>query len=383
MPTILISCNAFKGSASSRSVGEALARGLEAAGCRAVVVPLADGGDGTLEVFDDLGFRRRAVVVRGADGRRVSAEYSLEGVSVDGGPRTAVIEIARACGLDMVTVNGTPPGPDEARQAGSWGVGDLILAALDEGVGRIILGLGGSSTTDAGFGMAEALGVVFRDASAGTVTRVGDMASVVTVDTDGTDPRLAGVDVVIASDVRNPLCGPDGAAAVFGPQKGLASEDLDQVDDALHRFAVAVEGALGTSGVAGQPGAGAAGGLGFMALALLGAEMRSGVGLVLDETGFTDALDGVDLVITGEGRLDAQTLGGKAPAGVAERARRHGVPVVAVCGQNQLGSSGLFAAVHSLTDHEPDVAECIRHPLPVLERIGREIGAGLGSGFTA
>lgn len=390
MPTILISCNAFKGSASSRSVGEALARGLAAAGCHTVVVPLADGGDGTLEVFDDLGFRRREVTVRGADGLPVASQYSLSpGAGPDGpdGPAdspaavpTAVIEVARACGLDMVSPDGATPDPGDARQAGSWGVGDLLRAALDDGARRVILGLGGSATTDAGFGMARALGVAFRDHAGRAVEQVAGLANVTTVDSAGLDPRLEDVEVLVASDVRHPLCGPDGAAAVFGPQKGLVPGDIDEVDDAVRRFARVVEDTVGTSGVAGQPGAGAAGGLGFMAMALLGAQMRSGVGLVLDETGFTDALDGADLVVTGEGRLDAQTLGGKAPAGVAERARRHGVPVVAVCGQDQLGASDLFVAVHSLTDHEPDVAECIRRPLPILERIGEEIAAGLGPG---
>lgn len=382
MPTVLICCDKFKGSASSRAVAAALGRGLESSGCFVAALPLADGGDGTLEVFDDLGYHRRAVVVHGADGERVAAEYVLESASVDGG-RTAVIEIARACGLDMVSSGGTPPGPQEARQAGSWGVGELIRAALDEGVGRIILGLGGSATTDAGFGMAQALGVVFLDSAGAPVTRIGDLADVAAVDLDRLDHRLSEVEVVIASDVQNPLCGTDGAAVVYGPQKGLAPEDIDEVDSAIRGFAAVAEDALGTSGVAAQPGAGAAGGLGFMALGLLGAQMRSGVGLVLEETGFSGALGTADLVITGEGRLDAQTLSGKGPAGVAERAQESDVPVVAVCGQNQLDAgeaSALFASVHGLADYEPDVEKCFRDPLPILECIGFEIGAGLTRG---
>ncbi|WP_291479246.1 glycerate kinase [Corynebacterium sp.] len=383
MPTALICCDKFKGSASSRSVGEALARGLEAAGCRAVVVPLADGGDGTLEVFDDLGFRRRAVTVRGVDGRPVPSEFGLSQESDPAAAPTAVVEVARACGLDMASSDGAPPDPRDARQAGSWGVGDLIRAALDDGAGRIILALGGSATTDAGFGMARALGVEFRDHAGREVERVVNLADIAAVDTAGLDPRVADVEFLVASDVRNPLCGTEGAARVFGPQKGLAPGELDEVDAAVRIVAGVVEDALGTSGVAEQPGAGAAGGLGFMALALLGAQMRSGVGLVLEETGFDAALDGVDLVVTGEGRLDGQTLGGKAPAGVAWRARERGLPVIAVCGQNQLddGRGGdLFDEVRSLTDYQPDVAECIRRPLPVLERIGRDIGARLAAG---
>jgi glycerate kinase len=260
MPTILISCNAFKGSASSRSMGEALARGLAAAGCHTVVVPLADGGDGTLEVFDDLGFRRRAVTVRGADGVPVASQYSLSpGADSPAAVPTAVIEVARACGLDMVSPDGATPDPGDARQAGSWGVGDLLRAALDDGARRVILGLGGSATTDAGFGMARALGVEFRDHAGRAVEQVAGLANVTTVDTAGLDPRLEDVEVLVASDVRHPLCGPDGAAAVFGPQKGLVPGDIDEVDDAVRRFARVVEDALGTSGVAGRPGAGAAG----------------------------------------------------------------------------------------------------------------------------
>ncbi|MEJ6549773.1 glycerate kinase [Corynebacterium sp. USCH3] len=379
MSTVLICCDKFKGSASSRAVAAALARGLEAAGCHVVALPLADGGDGTLEVFDDLGYGRRSALVRASDGGEVRADYSLEGACGSSAARlrTAVIEIARACGLDMATQDGAVPPAEAARQAGSWGVGDLIRAAVDEGARRIILGLGGSATTDAGFGMAVALGVVFRDADGAPVTAVGDLGTVRQVDLDGLDPRLREVEVVIASDVRNPLCGDDGAAAVYGPQKGLAAEDIGDVDAAVHSFSGVVEDALGVSGIAASPGAGAAGGLGFMALGLLGAEMRSGVDLVVDETGFAGALDGADLVITGEGKVDTQTLSGKAPAGVAERARRAGVPVVAVCGQNQLGSSDLFAAIHSLVDYESDLQECLRRPLPILERIGREIGAGI------
>ena len=388
-PTVLICCDKFKGSASSRAVASALGRGLESTGCRVLIRPLADGGDGTLEVFDDLGFRRRTARVRDSGGRPVDAEYALGTDTTESSAPavpTAVIEVARACGLDMVSPGGATPSAQDARAAGSWGVGELVRAALDDGARRIILGLGGSATTDAGFGMARALGVEFPGVNCSSVDSVADLGDVRAVDLSHLDPRLAQVEVVIASDVRNPLCGPDGAAAVYGPQKGIAAGDVADVDAALAHFATVVEDALGTSYVAGRPGAGAAGGLGFMAMALAGAQMRSGVELILEETGFADALGRADLVVTGEGRIDSQTLSGKAPAGVAERARghrdhrvhgEHGVPVIAVCGENRLAASddgGLFTAIHALTDHEPDVAECMRNPLPILERIGAEIG---------
>lgn len=379
MSTVLICCDKFKGSASSSEVADALTVGLRMSGHSVRSLPLADGGDGTLEVFDELGYRREPVSARGSDRKPISAEYSRDaGTS---GRTTAVIEVARVCGLDMVSVDGEPPNATDAREAGSWGVGDLVVDALDKGAGRIILALGGSAITDAGFGMAQALGVVFLDGDGAPVTRVGDLARTRSADVTGADPRLATLETVIASDVRNPLCGDDGAAAVYGPQKGLSPETVPDVDTAIRGFAYVVEHALGTSGVIDRPGAGAAGGLGFMALALLGAQMRSGVDLVLEEMGFAGELDTTDLVITGEGRIDTQTLSGKAPAGVAERARNRGVPVIAVCGQNQLEPSqghNLFTEIHSLTDDEPDVVECIRNPLPILERIGERIGERKG-----
>ena len=197
------------------------------------------------------------------------------------------------------------------------------------------------------------------------------------------DPRVADLKVVLASDVRNPLCGPDGAAAVFGPQKGLTPDAAPVVDAGISSLAEVVMSATGRQDVATLPGSGAAGGLGFMGIVLLGAELRTGVDLVLEKIGFTELLGQADLVVTGEGRIDTQTLSGKAPAGVAERARAEGVPVVAVCGQNLLGESDgamgtdLFEKIYTLTDIEPDVASCIRNPAPLLEDIGVQIAEGV------
>ncbi|WP_083912598.1 glycerate kinase [Corynebacterium lubricantis] len=262
------------------------------------------------------------------------------------------------------------------QQAGSWGVGDLIRAAVEKGAARIIIGLGGSATTDAGFGMAQALGAEFVAADGTLITKVCDIGSVASVCLDNVDVRLSAVKFVIASDVRNPLTGTQGAAEVYGPQKGLDESDVVEVDAAIEKFAEVVEQEVGEAGLADQPGAGAAGGLGFMAAALLKAEVRSGVDLVLDETSGERWLELADLLITGEGRIDAQTLSGKAPAGVAERARARQIPVVAVCGQHQLdgtSSSDIFDAIYSLTEYEADVNECIRNPLPILKRIGQDI----------
>lgn len=372
MATVLICCDKFKGSATSAEVSAALSRGLESAGHAVLIAPLADGGDGTLEAFDSLGFQRiTSTITNFNDGSTMPAQFSLK----DG---TAVIEIARACGLDLASPQGTCPSATFARSTSSRGVGELILASLDQGARRIIIGLGGSATTDAGFGMAQALEIQFYDAQGHSIMQVNDLGQVACIDSSHLDPRIATTEFVIASDVSNPLCGPNGAAAVYGPQKGLRNTDINEVNEGIRKFANILENELGLSGTSSVPGAGAAGGLGFMAMALLSAEMQSGVHLVLDEIGGEDMLAQADLLITGEGRIDHQTLSGKAPAGIAELARNQKVPipVIAVCGQNQLESSAagdLFDAIYSLTEFEEDIASCISTPLPILERIGFEI----------
>nr|WP_231686451.1 glycerate kinase [Corynebacterium deserti] len=350
-------------------MSKALGQGLENAGHTVFISPLADGGDGTLDAFDSLGYLRESAQVRGSNGEIIEAQYALK-------DDTAVIEIARACGLDLASPEGTTPTSEFARNAGSWGVGDLILAALDQGARRIIIGLGGSVTTDAGCGMAQALGVEFLRADGSEITDIKDMGSVHDIRGDQVDPRISHTEFIVASDVRNPLCGPDGAAMIYGPQKGLNTQDVAEVDQMIYHFSQVVQQALGKDNVSTTPGAGAAGGLGFMAIALLAAEMQSGVDMILNETGGDAMLDRADLVITGEGRIDEQTLSGKAPAGIAQRARSRNIPVVAVCGQNQLDSDSagqLFEAIYSLADFEADISECIRHPLPILTRIGAEI----------
>lgn len=369
MSTVVICCDKFKGSVSSAEVSKALGRGLSDAGHQVVIAPLADGGDGTLDAFDTLGYHRESALVRGSDGTHIEAEYAMK-------DSTAVIEIARACGLDQVAPEGGVPSAVSARRAGSWGAGDLIRAAMNKGAQRIIIGLGGSATTDAGFGMAQALGAEFFTADGTPIVDVCDLGKVTTVSLQMVDPRLAKVDFVCASDVQNPLTGSDGAAAVYGPQKGLRDADVIEVDAAIAHFAWVFEQTIGSSGLATQSGAGAAGGLGFMAAALFSATMRSGVDLIIDETGGEHLLDNAEVLITGEGKIDAQTLHGKAPAGIAKRARNRNIPVVAVCGQNQLdgaSASEMFEVIYSLSDYEADVNECIRNPLPILTRMGGDI----------
>jgi glycerate kinase len=242
-----------------------------------------------------------------------------------------------------------------------------------------VFGVGGSATTDGGAGMLAALGARFRTAEGEPVTPGGGgLAALASADLSGLDPRLADVEVVLASDVDNPLTGPTGAPAVYGPQKGASADDVAELDAALAHYAKVLEETAGPKAAeyAASPGAGAAGGIGFGAL-LLGARFRPGIEVMLDVLGFASALEGTELVITGEGSLDEQTLHGKAPAGVATAARAAGKDVVAVCGRlalppQDLGRAGIRRA-YALTDIEPDVAKCIADAGPILERVAERI----------
>jgi glycerate kinase len=265
--------------------------------------------------------------------------------------------------------------------ASCFGFGEVIAAALDAGAGRIVLGLGGSASTDGGMGLLQALGADIRDAGGAPVARGGAaMPDVATVNLDGLHPRLREVELILASDVDNPLLGADGAAAVYGPQKGASAADVDVLEEGLWHWASVVAQATGVDRSA-EPGAGAAGGVGFAAL-VLGGEVRSGIELVLDLIDFDGALNSADLVITGEGSLDEQTLYGKAPFGVAAAAARHGVPVVAVAGRvavtpDQLAAAGIRAA-YALSDLEPDVDRSIADAGPLLAKLAPVIAREQG-----
>lgn len=290
------------------------------------VLPLSDGGDGWVESM-----------VSAADGSLVEVEVHgpLDG-TVDArygiidaeGTTTAVIEMATASGLALLPRDGRNP-----RRATTYGTGELIRHALDRGVKRLLVGIGGSATNDAGAGMACALGARFLGADGQELGPKGGAALIdlKTVDLSGFDGRVKDVEVVVASDVENPLLGEEGASAVYGPQKGASPEIVEELDRALSHFADIVEEAVGRR-LRDEPGAGAAGGLGFGLMAFCDAELRPGVDLALDALNADRLFDGAALVITAEGMLDSQTLAGKLPVGVARRARRHGVPTVAVGG---------------------------------------------------
>jgi glycerate 2-kinase len=364
---VVVAPDKFKGSLTAAQVAARVAAGLARAapGAEVVQVPVADGGDGTLEAALSAGYRRVPVRAEGPTGEPVDTAYAER----DG---VAVVELADVSGLRRL-----PGGRPAARTASSFGTGQVLAAALDAGCRRVVLGIGGSACTDGGAGMVQALGGRARGAGDQEVGRGGAaLAAVASLDLSGLHPALGGAEVVVASDVDNPLLGPNGAAAVYGPQKGASPAEVAELDAALARWADAVRRATGQD-LAATPGAGAAGGVGFAALAVLGASLRPGIGLVLDLVGFPAALPGAGLVITGEGSIDAQTLHGKAPAGVAAAARAAGIPVVAVAGRSLLAPADLEAAgilaAYALTDLEPDPDRCMTDAGPLLERLAARV----------
>lgn len=324
---MVVAPGAFKGSLPAKDVAAALAEGVERVwpAARLERLPLSDGGDGWVDSMvsaaDGSFFEVR---VRGPVGDEVEARYGLidsEGVTI------AVVEMAAASGLALVPREGRDP-----RVATTYGTGELIRHALDRGAQKLLVGVGGSATNDGGAGMACALGARFVDADGEELPPGGAaLAHLDRVDLSGLDARLGDVEVVVASDVENPLLGVDGASAVYGPQKGATPEMVEDLDSALCHFADVVEDAVGRR-LRDEPGTGAAGGLGFGLMALCGAQLRPGVELALDSLEADRVIQGASLVLTAEGMLDSQTLAGKLPVGVARRARRHGVPVVAVGG---------------------------------------------------
>ncbi len=369
---VLIAPDKFKGSLSAPEVAAHVARGLLAAvpGVRTDQVPVADGGDGTVDAAVAAGYRRVERQVSGPTREPVTAAFAISG-------DVAVVEAAQACGLSRL-----PGGRFQPLTATSYGVGQLIAAAAGAGAQHIVLGLGGSATTDGGAGLIAALGGRLVGAD-GSLAGPGGGALAGLRELDLTGLRdLSGVDVLLASDVDNPLLGPDGAAAIYGPQKGASPADIAVLEDGLARWADLAEAALGDgfgdlpgAGARDLPGAGAAGGLGFAAMAFLGAGMRPGIEVVLELVSFAERAAEADLVITGEGSLDAQTLRGKAPVGVARatRAVSAQTPVVAVAGACALDPATLaeagIAGAYALADLEPDLAASMANAGQLLEKL--------------
>ncbi|SHE73626.1 glycerate kinase [Desulforamulus putei] len=331
---ILVASDSFKGSLSSMEVAQAVTTGIHRVfpQARVLAVPMADGGEGTVQALvAATGGKLVDVKVTGPLGTPVTARF---GWLPDG---TAVLEMAAASGLTLV--------PEEKRDptiTTTFGTGELIKAALDRGVSKIVMGIGGSATNDGGAGMFQALGGRLLDETGRDLGfGGGQLDKLHKIDTTGLDPRLKKVQILVACDVQNPLCGPGGASAVYGPQKGATPEMVQLLDANLNHFAEKIKEQLGIE-VKDIPGAGAAGGLGAGLMAFTGAALRSGVEIVLDTINIDRFLEQVDLVITGEGQIDSQSAYGKVPVGVAARAARYNVPVIAVAGSIGQGAERLF-----------------------------------------
>lgn len=332
---IVIAPDSFKDSLDAAGVARAIAQGLAGVLPQAELIecPMADGGEGTMDAIlaATTGELRRETV-HGPLGEPVEAGWGWLPET-----RTAIIEMAQASGLQLLTTE-----QRDACRSSTWGTGQLIAAALDAGAKRIVLAIGGSATNDGGSGMLRALGLRLLDAEGQALEEGGlALSRLATLDASGLDARLAEVQVEVAADVDNPLCGPHGASAIFGPQKGASPEQVAVLDQALGHFADHSAQALGED-VREFPGCGAAGGMGFAARAFMGARFRPGVEVVAELAGLDELVRGADLVITGEGRFDAQTLRGKTPLGVARVAKRHGAPVVVIAGTLGAGYEALY-----------------------------------------
>jgi glycerate kinase len=342
---------------------KAMERGVLAAApdAETVLVPVADGGDGTLETLvDSSGGRIYHSMVTGPLGESLEATWGAMGDD-----QTAVVEMARASGLALV-----PSRQRDPRVTTTRGTGELIKEALDRGYCRIIVGLGGSATNDGGAGMATVLGARFLD-HRGQPIGVGgaELARLAHVEASNLHPALEQAEIVCATDVTNPLCGPTGASAIYGPQKGATHEMVAVLDAALQNYARVIMQDLGKD-VAERPGAGAAGGLGAGLMAFAGAELRSGIDMVCDVLGFDDRVAGADLVLTGEGRADQSTIYDKAPVGVARRALSYGVPTVILAGGLGPGHEGLYqhgiAGIVCISDRPMSFAQSLKRTEELL-----------------
>jgi glycerate kinase len=350
-------------------VADAIARGVRRAMPEAKVelIPMADGGEGTVEAL--VAATGGRLTCTGPLGEPVSAQWGRLG---DGGS-TAVIEMAAASGLALV-----PPERRNPMLTSTQGTGELILAALDDGADEILVGIGGSATNDGGVGAAQAAGVIFTAANGRPcpVPTTGGMLDQVTaINLAGRDSRIAHATIRVACDVDNPLCGPRGAAAVYGPQKGATPEQVAALDANLAHLAELIERDLGED-VRDLPGAGGAGGLGAGLIAFFDATLQPGVEMVMDAVGFAERIAGADLIITGEGRLDRQSMMGKVIEGVGRAGRAAGVPVVAlagIIGQGAEATAEVLESYHAINPPDTPLAEALAQTAPRLEATAREL----------
>jgi len=373
---IVIAPDSFKESLSAGAVARSLALGLRRAipDAECVLVPVADGGEGTVRALvEATGGKTRRKTVTGPLGDPVVATYGLLGNG-----DTAAIEMAAASGLELV-----PPARRNPLRTTSYGTGQLLRAASATGARKIIIGIGGSATCDGGAGMAQALGCRFLDGRGRVLPQGlsgGELGKVHRIDVEPVVPEIAAVSVVVACDVNNRLLGPLGAAAIYGPQKGASASQIRTLEKNLKHLAKLIRRDVGIP-VTSVRGGGAAGGLGAGLIAFAGGELRGGAGIVLEAVGLERHLQDADVVITGEGRIDAQTAFGKAPAAVAALADSHGVPVIAVGGALADGAAHVFSsgidALESAVARDMSLADALRDARPNLVRAGERIGRWL------
>ncbi|EPH5254701.1 glycerate kinase [Vibrio cholerae] len=369
---VVIAPDSFKESLTAKQVCDAIQAGLARVWHHAkfVAIPVADGGEGTVQsLVDATQGRLVEVKVMGPQGKRVEAFYGMLGDN-----QTAVIEMAAASGLHHVPVAQRDP-----KLTTSFGTGELIRHALDQGVTKLIIGLGGSATNDGGVGMLAALGARFTNADGDPIQLTGGgLRELTHIDLQDFDPRLQHCDILVACDVNNPLCGDKGASAVFGPQKGATPEDVQLLDGTLRQFGLLTEKVTGKM-VLESAGAGAAGGMGAALLAYTQARLRPGIEIVLETVQLAYQVSDADLVITGEGRIDSQTVHGKTPMGVAKVAKRFDVPVLALCGCTgdnyqavyQCGIDAVFAAVPRAMSLEDALKESDFNLADLAENVAR------------
>ncbi|EPE2278787.1 glycerate kinase [Vibrio cholerae] len=369
---VVIAPDSFKESLTAKQVCDAIQAGLARVwhDVKFVAIPVADGGEGTVQsLVDATQGRLVEVKVMGPQGKRVEAFYGMLGDN-----QTAVIEMAAASGLHHVPVAQRDP-----KLTTSFGTGELIRHALDQGVTKLIIGLGGSATNDGGVGMLAALGARFTNADGDPIQLTGGgLRELTHIDLQDFDPRLQHCDILVACDVNNPLCGDKGASAVFGPQKGATPEDVQLLDGTLRQFGLLTEKVTGKM-VLESAGAGAAGGMGAALLAYTQARLRPGIEIVLETVQLAYQVSDADLVITGEGRIDSQTVHGKTPMGVAKVAKRFDVPVLALCGCTgdnyqavyQCGIDAVFAAVPRAMSLEDALKESDFNLADLAENVAR------------
>lgn len=335
---VVIASDSYKGSGSSLEIGQYIAEGIHefSPEYETKVFSIADGGEGTVSAILSVspdGVKRQ-VTVKGPLGDSVCATYGI----IQGG-QVAVMEMAEASGITLV-----PKESLDVMRATTYGTGEMIRDALDQGVSTIYIGVGGSATNDGGIGMAEALGVRFFDRDGKSVpARAENLDRIARVDMTGLDERLKQIKTIVLSDVTNPLCGPNGASEIYGPQKGASKEQIRSLDLGLERLANVLDEHMGIS-KRHEAGSGAAGGLGYGLMVFLNAEMKRGVETILDLIGIEKDIATADLVITGEGRMDSQSLNGKAPLGIAQIAEKYGVPTVAIVGSASTDLEGVYQA---------------------------------------